>query len=303
MSARVSVVIPSWNTSDLLHACLVSLEASEGVALEVIVVDNASADGSADMVAEKHPDVVLVRNDRNEGFARGCNQGMEIAGGTHVLLLNADTEVAPGAIAGMVAFLESNGDYGAVAPRLVHPDGRTQKTVMRFPKLRSTLFFSTPLERWLPNSAELRRYFMRDWDQESERDIDQPPAACLLLTGPALEKVGHFDEDLWLFFNDVDLSLRLAAAGLKTRYLADLQVVHHVGASTRQFGSFIPEWHRNRLTFYRKHFGLLATVWVKACAALSLADFVVSQLGRRLSGKPAEPVGPMLRAFGGLLLR
>jgi GT2 family glycosyltransferase len=177
----VSVVIPSWNTVELTRICLEHLFAADRPVEEVIVVDNGSQDGSAEMVAERFPEVRLVRNERNEGFARGCNQGIALATQELVLLLNTDTEMAPDALSRMVAWLDEHPDYGAVAPRLVHAEGGTQATCMRFPGLLTPLFYDPPLRRWLPDSRELVRYFMRDWDQESSRDVDQPPAAVLLV--------------------------------------------------------------------------------------------------------------------------
>jgi GT2 family glycosyltransferase len=297
----LSVVIPSWNTVDYLAACLRSLREAPKPETEVVVVENGSADGSAELVECEFPEVRLIRNATNEGFARGCNQGMRVARGRYVLLLNTDTEIRDDALQQLFRFLESNADYGAVAPRLVHPDGSTQRTIQAFPGLWTPLMFSTPLERWFPDSRELRRYFLRDWDQESSADVDQPPAACLLVRREVLDQVGLFDEELWLFYNDVDLSRRMKAAGWKTRYLAEAEVVHHVGASTSKFGAFVPEWQKNRLAYYRKHHGRLAGVWVKACAALTFADWLLGQLWRRLRGRGGEPLGPMLRTFGGYL--
>lgn len=299
----VSVVIPSWNTRELLRVCLRHLEASELGAEQWIVIDNASGDGSADMVAEEFPRAHLVRNQVNEGFARGCNQGIALARGRYVLLLNADTEMAPDALRRMVDFLERHGDYAAAAPRLVHPDGRTQAACQAFPTWRTALFFATPLERWFPENRELRRYFRRDFDHEHDADVEQPPAACLLVRRSVLDELGPFDENLWLFYNDVDLSKRWAKAGWRTRFLAGARVVHHVGASTRQFGGFLAEWHRNRLVYYRKHHGRVAGWWLKACVALSLVDYTATQIGRRLRGREAEPLGPMWRLYGDYLGR
>ena len=298
----LSVVIPSWNTKDHLAACLFALERADLPPAEIIVVDNASEDGSPEMVAERFPETRLVRNERNEGFAKGSNQGIRLSEGAYVLLLNSDTEVAPDAIRRLLDFLEENDAYGAAAPRLTDSDGATQRTVQAFPNLRTLFFFSTPLERWMPNSRELRRYFMRDWSQETSADVDQPPAACLLLRRAALDQVGLFDEELWLFYNDVDLSRRLGAAGWKTRYLAEAAVVHHVGASTRKFGAFVPEWQKNRLAYYRKHHGRAAGFLVKASVAFTFADWSLKQLVARVRGRDAEPVGPMARVFGRFLL-
>ena len=293
----LSVVIPSWNTKDYLAACLAHLAAAAKPDCEVIVVENGSTDGSLEYLRAEHPEVTVLANPRNEGFARGSNQGLRVARGKYVLLLNTDTELFPDALARLVAFLEAHPGHAAVAPRLVHRDGSTQRTVQEFPTLATALFFSTPLERWFPESRELRRYFLRDWDQESSRDVDQPPAAALLLRRDVLAQVGLFDEELWLFYNDVDLAKRLKRAGWKTHYLAEARVVHHVGGSTRKFGDFVVVWQRDRLRYYRKHHGRLGALWLKACVSLTYLDWLATQLGRRLLRRPADPLGPMTRAY------
>ena len=298
---EISVVIPSWNTRDYLAACLGALAAADKPATEVIVVENGSTDGSRELLEAEHPEVVRIVNPRNEGFARACNQGMSAARGRHVLLLNTDTEVARDALMLLWRFLEEHPDYGAVAPRLVHRDGTTQRTVQEFPTLRTALFFSTPLERWFPDSRELRRYFLRDWDQESSRDVDQPPAAVLLLRKAMLDRVGLFDESLWLFYNDVDLAKRMRAQGWKTRYLAEARVLHHVGGSTSKFAEFLTVWQQDRLRYYRKHHGRLGAWWLKGCVGFTLADWAVHQLAARLLGRPAERVFPMLGRYLGFL--
>ena len=294
---ELSVVIPSWNTRELLRACLKTVREADKPETEVIVVDNGSADGSADMVAEEFPEVRLERNAANEGFAKGCNQGMRLARGRWILLLNADTEVAPDALQLLIGFLESHSEYGAVAPGLFNADGSVQRSCMRFPRLSTALFFSTPLERWWPKSPELRRYFMRDWNHSGERDIDQPPAACLLVRRAALDEVGLFDEELWLFFNDVDLSLRLARAGWRTRFLPAARVLHHVGKSTSQFGRMHVEWQRNRLHYYRKHHGRLAGLWIKACVSWSFLDWSATNAWNKLRGRGGDPWAPMRGAY------
>ena len=297
----VSVVIPSWNTRELLERCLETLFASGGPTLEVLIVDNASEDGSVELVEERYPDVRLIRNSRNEGFAIACNQGMAVAKGRHVLLLNTDTETPVGAISTMADFLDQNEEYGAVAPRLVFPDGRTQRACMEFPSLWTVLFFATPFERWFPESRELRRYFKRDWDHEDTRDIVQPPAAVMMVRHAVLNQVGLFDERLWLFFNDVDLSLRIHQAGWKTRFLAEVAYVHHHGSSTSKFGDFLSQWQRDRLSYYRKHYGLWGSIWVKLCVGFAFLDFAQEQLVRKLKREPHEPVRGLAAKYFGFL--
>ncbi len=297
----ISVVIPSWNTRDYLEACLHSLEATPKPKTEVIVVENGSQDGSAELIESSFPWIHLIRNEKNEGFAVACNQGMRVARGEFVLLLNTDTEIYDDGIEAMLRFLRENESYGLVAPRLVHSDGSTQPTVHAFPNLATPFFFGTPIERWFPRSREMQRYFMRDWDQESSRDIDQPPAACVLIRQEVLDQVGLFDEEFWLFYNDVDLSKRIQSAGWKSRYLAEVRVLHHVGASTKKFAAFVPEWQKNRLAYYRKHHGRMAGAWIKFCTSLTFFDWAWTQVWARLMRKPAEPIAPMWHVYWGFV--
>ncbi len=298
MSApRLSIVIPSWNTVDLLRECLRTIAEAEQPATEVIVIDNGSADHSAEMVEQEFPNVLLTRNPQNEGFAKGSNAGIRQASGEYVLLHNADTEVHSDALALMVAFLDANPEYGAAAPKLVNRDGSTQGGCMAFPGLKTPLFFGTPLERWMPNSRELKRYFLRDWNHEDDRDIEQPPAACLMVRRAVLDEIGFFDEALWLFFNDVDLSLRLAKAGYKTRFVAGAKVLHHVGASTKQFRGMHVEWQKNRLHYYRKHHGKIAGWWVKLCVTWTFLDYAWAQVWGGWRGRTRGAIAPYYDAW------
>jgi len=294
---QVSVIIPSWNTRELLRACLNSLKMNLPLSSEVIVIDNASRDGSAKMVAEEFRHVRLLRNQSNMGFAHATNQGVEMARGAYVLFLNTDTEVCGNAIKQLLAFLEENVRYGAVAPQLLNYDGSIQRAHMRFPNLLTPLCFGTPYQRWFPENREVRRYFANDFDYDQDGDVEQPPAACLLMRRKALKKTKPLDERLWLFFNDVDLCRRLWRAGWRIRYLSTAQVLHHGGMSTRQYEDFVPEWHRNRLTYYRKHYGRVGGWWVKACVGWVVADHFVRELWRRAHGQDDQPLLPVWQNF------
>ena len=262
---ELSVVVLSWNTRELTLACLDALARDPGRrAREVIVLDNASTDGSADAIASLHPGVRLVRNAENAGYARGNNQGVALASGEHVCLLNSDTEVRLGALDLLVDFLLANPGYGAVGPRLVNPDGSVQKACQRFPGLLTALCFDTWLGKLWPGTLVERRYHYRDFDHVHTRDVEQPPGACLVMRTAEYRALGGFDESLWLFFNDVDLCKRVWGAGKRIRYLAEAEVLHHGGASTRRCPTMVVTWHRNRLAYYRKHYGALAMPYVRA---------------------------------------
>ncbi|MCB9883273.1 MAG: glycosyltransferase family 2 protein [Planctomycetes bacterium] len=261
---ELSIVVLSWNTKDLLEACLSSLRAlGDRVSREVIVVDNASEDGSADHVASRHAWCLLIRNERNEGYARGNNVGIRAASGSKILLLNSDTEVQEGALDRLCAFLDEHPEHGAVGGGLRNPDGSIQPACMRFPTLLTALFFDMELERRWPENPATFRYFMRDYDHATSRDVDQPPGACLLVRRSALERIGLFDETLWLYFNDVDLCQRLWKAGYRIHYLVEACVVHRTGSSTKRFTRRVLEWQRNRRAYYRKWYGWFGERWIR----------------------------------------
>jgi GT2 family glycosyltransferase len=252
----LSVVILSWNTRELLLECLTSVERSlEPPAREVIVVDNASKDGSADAVAAKFPSVKLIRNARNEGYARGNNIGIRASHGRYVLLLNSDTRVSPAAFAELTGFLDDHPGYGAAAARLWNVDGTIQRACMRFPSLCTAVFHDAKPGRWFPDNWILRRHFYRDFDHVDSRDVEQPPGAALCLRRQVLDEVGVLDEELFLFFNDVDLCRRIRRAGWRLRYLADADIVHHGGASTGLYPAFAAEYFRNKIAYFRLHHG------------------------------------------------
>ncbi|MEZ5963039.1 MAG: glycosyltransferase family 2 protein [Planctomycetota bacterium] len=262
---KLSVVVLSWNTKDITLACLRALQRDTARhEREVLVIDNGSHDGSADAVASEHPWVQLVRNPDNRGYAGGHNQGARMARGTFLCTLNSDTEVAPGALDALVDFLEADPTYGAVAPMLVHPDGSVQRACMRFPGLLTALCYDTWVGKVWPGSWVEARYYMRDFDHLSSRDVAQPPGAVFVIRRQEYLDLGGLDENLFLFFNDVDLCRRLWKMRRRIRYLADVQVVHHGGASTKGYGDFIVVWHRNRLAYYRKHYGPWVMPYLRA---------------------------------------
>ncbi len=252
----LSVVVLSWNTKDLTLECLRALYAEKPRhSREVIVVDNGSKDGSADAIAAQYPQVVLARNEDNEGYSGGNNQGAKLATGRFLCLLNSDTEVREGALDRLVDWLIEHPEYGAAAPRLVSPDGSLQRACMAFPGLATAICFDTFWGKFPPGKWVDNRYFMKSFDHAHSRDVDQPPGACFMMHREEYAKYGGLDEELWLFFNDVDICRRLWKDGRKIRYVAEAEVLHHVGASTKSFDGFVVIWHKNRMAYYRKHYG------------------------------------------------
>ncbi len=260
----LSVVIVSWNTRDLLRACLVSLK--EEIAtmpnpadVEVFLVDNASADGSAKMAQEEHPWVHLIANSDNKGFAKANNQAFALAGGRFILLLNPDTEIKPGALSTLLAFFDNHPRAGIVAPQLLNTDGTVQRSCREFPTFVGMLYELIGLSRLFPaNSSygkEFRRYKMLDWNHDDERPVDQPEGACLLVKREVLEKVGTLDEGFFMRFEEVDWCFRIIKAGYEIWFTPRAQVVHHYGQSIKQVKvPMILSSHRGLYRFWYKHY-------------------------------------------------
>ncbi len=255
---QLSILIVNWNTRDLLRACLASLRRHPpALTHEILVADNASADGSAAMVAAEFPEARLFANDANLGYAAGNNQLLRQARGELWLLLNPDIEIReeygtqPFDL--LADHLVRNPACGAVAARLVQPDGQTQSSCRGFPPPFDLAAEWSGLARLLPRRCG--RYRMRAFDQESCRTVDQPMASCLLLRAAACRRVGLFDEQFPIFFNDVDLSWRFYQHGWRIDYQPAAAVLHYGGGSTRLVKPrMVHESRDSLLAYYRKHY-------------------------------------------------
>jgi N-acetylglucosaminyl-diphospho-decaprenol L-rhamnosyltransferase len=268
---RVTVVVVSYNTREELRRCLASVRAHAGVSCQVVVVDNASTDGSADAVTSEFPEAQVIRNRENLGFSRANNQAIRNATAPYVLILNSDAELLPGALPTLAARLDTKPRLGAVGPRIVGPDGTVE--VSFGPELR-------PLAEWRQRRlvrgvkrrrpAALRRAEARAAEEHEPAWVS---AACLLARKQALDAIGGFDEGYFLYEEDVDLCLRLRHAGWDVLFTPAAGAVHHIGRSMRADpGRARLEYHRSHLRFYRKHNGAALAaalrVFIGAGAAL-----------------------------------
>jgi GT2 family glycosyltransferase len=252
----LGICIVNWNTRELLRRCLACLPAAtEGLQVDTVVVDNASGDGSAQMVRDEFAGVRLIANAQNRYYAAGNNQGLEALQTPCKLLLNSDIEAPAGALRTLVEWLEAHPRAGAVAPRLVYPDGRLQHSCRSFPDPDTVWWEALGLSRAFPRSRRFGKYKMTWWDYAQERPVDQPMASALLLRSSALEQVGLFDEGFPMFFNDVDLCRRLWDAGWEVWYTPAATVAHHHGASTRLARrAMVAESGRSFLRYYEKQY-------------------------------------------------
>lgn len=252
----LSIAIVNWNTRDYLLAALDSIYAAPpDFPLEVIVVDNASSDGSAQAVAERFPQVKLIANADNAGYAQGNNQALKCALGAYILLLNPDVLVPAGALQTAVAFMESHPVAGALGALQFYPDGSVQKSVRGFPTPLTVLWELLGLSRLLPRSRVFGAYRMTWFDYAHMAEVDQPMGTFLLLRREAFAQVGLMDEDFPIFFNEVDWCLRCRRAGWKIFFSPDVRITHYGGASTAQVGAAMAwESRRGLLRFYKKHY-------------------------------------------------
>lgn len=229
---EVSVLIVSWNTLAETRRCLDSVRAVEGVGHEVIVVDNGSLDGSAEMLASRD-DILLIRNGENRGFAAAVNQAYTCASGELLLLLNSDVRLEPDTLRSLVHFLRDRPEAAGVAPLYLGPDGMVQQHYMRLPTFAGALALATGLRKLPGFRAAMRRYLMDGEDFSRPRPVEQPSASCLLLRRRVLGPHRVFDERLPVYFNDVWLARRLNDAGHQLWMTPDAVVTHTLGASTR----------------------------------------------------------------------
>ncbi len=252
----LSIIIVNWNTVDYLKACLRSIEINAPACeYEVIMVDNASSDGSADMVRESFPGVKLIANETNEKYAVGNNIGIQESQGEHILLLNPDTKVKPGALDALLKFGREHPEAAAVGCRLILPDGTVQQSCRSFPDPAGVFFEYIGVSRAFPESEVFGRYRMTWFDYKHVAEVDQPMGSCLLLSRKALDDVGIFDQEFPIFFNEVDWCYRAKQEGWKVYFTPDAEVVHYGGAGTIQVKRAMRrESHRSLWWFYRKHY-------------------------------------------------
>ncbi|MEW6536085.1 MAG: glycosyltransferase family 2 protein [Candidatus Auribacterota bacterium] len=250
----ISVIIVNWNTESLLPPCINSLKTHiKKYSFEIILVDNASSDNSVAIVKDRFPDVLLIENNRNRGFGRAVNQGIEIASGRYLVLFNTDASVEDGAIDQLISYMETHPQTGICGGQLIYPDGRKQHSFDNYPSLATELLNKSLLKRLFPE-----KYPSKKIAYAQPLPVDSIIGACMAVRAECIRKIGRLDEDYFFFLEETDWCYRIKQAGYDIMHIPSARIVHLQGKSAGK----VPvrsrlEYYRSRYLFFRKNRGLL----------------------------------------------
>ncbi len=264
--AKLAIIIVSWNTKDLTRKCIASALGSErNFELEVIVVDNASADETPAMIRQEFPQVNLIANEDNRGFGRACNQGIAATNAENVFFLNPDAEIEPNALQYMLNYLDSHPGVGALGCALRYPDGSTQRAYYDFYSFLGSL-----------KDNQLIKKRLKDASQEKTGPVDWVIGAVFMVRSSVLAEVGTFDEDFFLYGEEMELQFRIRKAGWEIVYVPEVGAMHYAGKSAGQarLNSTIHNY-RGRYLFLRKHYPLPSVVLYLIKALLALLFWTI----------------------------
>jgi len=252
----LSIIIVSFNTRDLLLQSLAAVfETIQSLPFEIIVVDNASADGSAEAVEALLDDrITVIKNTENQGFARANNQAIKIARGRYLLLLNSDALLQAESVEPLARFLDDHPHAAAVGPKILNVDGTLQNKGFCFPSLSGALLVLSGLEKFV-SPAALNRVFPRlCWDENQTLEVDFLHGCCMLIRREAIEATGGFAEDYFMYFEEQDWCYRVRKLGFQIWYHSAARVTHYGSASPLENRSDV--FNRSMLIFYRKNIGI-----------------------------------------------
>jgi len=270
---ELSIVIVSWNVSRLLNICLNSIyKNSDSVNLEVIVIDNNSNDNTSAMVKKEYPQVKLISNKKNYGFAAAVNQGINLSKGKYILLLNPDTVILPESLEKSLLFMKQNHFIGIMGPKILNPDLSLQPSCRRFPTVLSQTLILLKLHHIFPELNPLKKYFMQDFNHKESKEVDQVMGAFFLTKRKVIEKVGGFDENFFILFEEVDFCRRTKQVGLEVYFNHNIKTIHHGAESFKKVKSFRSQLNFNRslLYYFKKYHSFISRYWLAFLTPLSL---------------------------------
>lgn len=269
----VSILVVNYNTCQLTVDCLRSVYASKTeYRYEVILIDNNSSDDSVAVISEQFPQARLIENTQNTGFAKANNQGMEIAQGRYILLLNSDTIVQQDTLQTMVAFMDNNPLTGAAGCKVILPNGSLDKACRRgFPTPSASFYYAFGLSKLFPDNPRFNQYQLGYRDPDQEYPVDCLVGAFMLVRRETVEQVGGLDEDFFMYGEDIDWCYRIKQAGWGIHYYPRTQIIHVKGGSARKRPvKIIYEFHRAMILFHRKHYRSKYSIFVNGAVYLGV---------------------------------
>lgn len=270
----LSIIIVNYNTKQLTLNCLQSVYQSiTDYSYEVILVDNNSHDDSVEAIQQQYPHVHLIANSENTGFSRANNQGMKVAQGRYILLLNSDTVVQADTFDIMLRFMDEHPEVGVSGCKVVLPDGSLDKACKRgFPTPAATFYYVSKMTKFFPKSPRINAYHRGDLDEDQPTPIDCLVGAFMLVRRETIDQVGMLDETFFMYGEDVDWCYRIQQAGWINYYYPKTQITHYKKASSRNKPYRITyEFHRAIYVLYNKHFRKQYSWWVNGLMYTGMA--------------------------------
>jgi len=280
----ISIIIISWNVKHLLTKCLDSIYRTTGkLKIEIIVVDNHSNDNTDVMIKKNFPNVILIANNENKGFAAANNQGIKEAKGKYLLFLNPDTEVLQNSFNNSLKIFEHDKNVGAVGAQILNPDKTIQPSIRRFPTFWSQIFILYKLHRLFPNLKTFKNYFAKDFDSSKYQEVDQIMGAYIFTDKEVIEKIGKFDEKFYLWFEEVDFCKRIKDDGFKVFYSPNVVIIHHGAQSFNQVLSLKKQkiFNKSMRYYFKKHHNKLSWFIISSAHFDSIFLAWISQLFKK----------------------
>ncbi|MCA0987055.1 glycosyltransferase family 2 protein [Guptibacillus algicola] len=283
MKVNVSIIIVNWNTKDLLIQCLDSIYKTCGsVDFDVHVVDNNSEDGSVGAVLEQYPDVILYNPKKNLGFAKANNHAIRNSDSNFVFLLNPDTILFEQTLYKMVEYINDskNKNVAAIGCKLLNTDYSTQASCRKFPTVLSYSFITLKLHHVFPNFKHYKEYLMDDFDYKQVKNVDQIMGACMLIRREVISELNGFDENFWIWFEEVDLCKRIKEKGWDIHFYPFSEMIHYQGQSFNKLLTLNRQkiFNKSMIQYFSKHHSKIAVKLLKAISGLGiLLSFCINQ--------------------------
>lgn len=260
---NLSIIVVTWNAKRIVRECLESLRGyAKDSNTEIIVVDNASSDGTPKLIEEHFSHVRLCQNDKNIGFAGGNNIGIKLSTGKYIGLVNSDVVVPPGCLEKLIQYMEQHSDIGMLGPKMLLQDGTIGQSCMRFPSPWNWFCHALAVDRLFPKSGILGGFLMRDFLYDRMIDVDVLTGWFWMVRREALDQVGLLDERFFMYGEDIDWSKRFHEAGWRVVFYPEAEAVHYCGASSSNAPTrFYVEMNRANIQYCRQHHSRLAVFW------------------------------------------